>query len=82
MADPENTDPLPEPTLPPSEVRPPSMKRAICGDMIRQIILGVVLVALILGMWVDMRARGQCDAVAEELMFLLKPMEPLTTNDV
>jgi len=82
MLDPENTEPLPEPTLLSSEVEPPPVKKKFSGALIRQIILGVVLVALILGIWVDMRARGQCDAVAEELMFLLKPMEPLTTNDV
>lgn len=82
MSDSKSSSELPEPSLPPGEGQPPPVGGGGRAALIRQITLGAVLVAVCIGMWVDMRARGRCDRVTEELMFRLKPMKPLTTNEV
>jgi len=49
---------------------------------VRHSVMGGVLVLMLLGLWFDLSARRACDRVTEELMYLLKPMEIVTTNQV
>lgn len=49
---------------------------------VRHIVMGGVLVVTLLGLWFDLSARRECDRATEELMYLLKPMEIVTTNQV
>ena len=49
---------------------------------VRHIVMGAVLVVTLLSWWFDLSARRECDRVTEELMYLLKPMDIVTTNQV
>jgi hypothetical protein len=74
---PETDAPEP-PDVPPAGAIVPSARR----ELIRRIVMGAVLVVTLLGLWFDLKARRQCGRVTEELMYLLKPMEIVTTNRV
>ena len=64
--------------VPPAGAAVPTARR----ELIRRIVMGGVLVVTLLGLWFDLSARRECDRATEELMYLLKPMEIVTTNQV
>lgn len=63
----------------PEEQKPVTTGRP---ELVRHIVLGVLLVAVLVGWWQDQKARQQLDSAAEELMFRLKGMRNIDANDV
>ena len=52
------------------------------SGLVRHIVLGMLLVAALVGCWQDQKARQQLDEAAEDLMFRLKGMRDIDDNDV
>ncbi len=52
------------------------------SGLVRHIVLGMLLVAALVGCWQDQKARQQLDEAAEDLMFRLRGMRDIDDNDV
>ena len=63
----------------PEEPKPTANGRP---GFVRHIVLGVLLVAALLGLWQDQKARAECNSTAEELMFRLKGIRDIDVNEV
>ena len=63
----------------PEEPKPAANGRP---GFVRHIVLGVSVVAALLGLWQDQKARAECNSTAEELMFCLKGIRDIDADEV